>query len=156
MGGEIGFESSVGSGSQFFFALPLTQSAVPAAALRPKILHVEDDALTREVVREALGEIAEVSYALTLESAAKRVWEERFDVVILDISLPDGDGLDLLALMPEGEVPVPQIVLYTAGEVPPFLARLVQASHSTLATSCDTLVDTIRALLLPHAVQAGV
>ena len=69
------------------------------SAQRP-ILIVEDDEALREVLAEHLadGHGFTVATAATLEEADKAINEQdaRFDAIILDIGLPDGDGLRLL------------------------------------------------------------
>ncbi len=79
---------------------------------RPVALIVEDDAGTRE----ALAELAnlggfEVFAAETLAEARERLAESPPDVVLTDLGLPDGSGLELLSADREGSRP--EIVLIT-------------------------------------------
>ena len=82
-----------------------------------RILLVEDDAVDRKLVRRLLREVglpAEVSEAedLAAAEAALGESEEGFDCVLLDIHLPDGDGVSLLErLREQGGAPAPVIVL---------------------------------------------
>ncbi|HUB14276.1 MAG TPA: response regulator transcription factor [Acetobacteraceae bacterium] len=66
-------------------------------ALRP-ILIVEDDEALRDILAEHLGDGQgfTVATAATLEEADKAINDKdaRFDAIILDIGLPDGDGRD--------------------------------------------------------------
>lgn len=62
------------------------------------ILIVEDDRALGQGISLALrGENLVFSCAETLCSARKMLSERSFDLIILDINLPDGSGLDLLA-----------------------------------------------------------
>jgi len=70
-------------------------------------LIVEDDPGTRHVVSTALGTVGISSIFAENGAAMWRQLERRPDVVILDLSLPDADGLELLRqLRQQSEVPV--------------------------------------------------
>ncbi len=77
-----------------------------------RVLVVEDDEALREGLTVGLS-----LHAITADGVA-RVEEARlalamdaFDAVVLDLMLPDGSGLDLLARLREGDDPVPVLVL---------------------------------------------
>ena len=63
---------------------------------RVKVLYVEDDRRTAELVREYLES---ENYEVVLESngiaALERIRAEHFDCVLLDITLPGMDGLEI-------------------------------------------------------------
>ena len=65
-----------------------------------KVLLVEDNADDADLLRKSLEEVASTLFDLThverLEEALKRVREESFDAVLLDLSLPDSQGLDTI------------------------------------------------------------
>ena len=65
-----------------------------------KVLLVEDNADDADLLRKTLGQVASTLFDLThverLEEALKRVREESFDAVLLDLSLPDSQGLDTI------------------------------------------------------------
>ncbi|HET9570541.1 MAG TPA: response regulator transcription factor [Bacteroidales bacterium] len=59
------------------------------------ILFVEDDAFIRSILCELLRlENFEVTIAINIESAKKKFEEKPFDLILLDLSLPDGNGFD--------------------------------------------------------------
>jgi DNA-binding response OmpR family regulator len=58
-----------------------------------RILCVEDSLEVQMILKRALGEKHEVSLASTIGEARTLIGKNRFDLVILDIGLPDGDGL---------------------------------------------------------------
>ncbi|MEP0545565.1 MAG: ATP-binding protein [Rhodothermales bacterium] len=82
--------------------------SVPA----PRILHVEDDADCAAVTAHMLAGLGEVTPAPTLAAARALLAAERFDLLLLDLGLPDGDGLDLLGTA----LPLPPTVIYSARE----------------------------------------
>lgn len=65
-----------------------------------KILLIEDDkALSNGICLALKTNEIEISQYFDLLSAKKRCLEEAFDLLILDINLPDGNGLDLLKVI---------------------------------------------------------
>lgn len=60
------------------------------------ILIVEDDKKLRDVLTEYFSAVNDVTPCGTLSSAVDAVREKRYDVVLLDIILPDGYGLKLI------------------------------------------------------------
>jgi two-component system copper resistance phosphate regulon response regulator CusR/two-component system response regulator QseB len=62
-----------------------------------KILLVEDDRKIGQFVKKGLEEVSYTAiWARNLQEAREAVAESQFDVIILDIGLPDGNGLQLL------------------------------------------------------------
>lgn len=78
------------------------------------ILIVEDDRALAKGVCIALksGEIAPVA-CHTFQTAREEITKRRFDLFVLDLNLPDGNGLDLLALV-RGSAPV---IILTANDL---------------------------------------
>jgi DNA-binding response OmpR family regulator len=84
------------------------------SAERP-VLIVDDDNALRETLVEQLaidGEFA-AAEAASLEEAEERLFakDARFDAVILDVTLPDGDGRDLCAKLRKQGQKMPIIML---------------------------------------------
>jgi len=66
------------------------------------ILIVDDDAAIRERLQRVIGRVAPQSRCVTAASVAQgqaQLAQQRFDLTLLDVGLPDGSGLDLLAWM---------------------------------------------------------
>ncbi len=78
----------------------------------PHALIIDDDKGFREAISEVIGENGfQVAAAASLDEARKELSETVPDVVLLDLSLPDGNGADLI---PEiGEAGTPDVVLIT-------------------------------------------
>jgi PAS domain S-box-containing protein len=63
---------------------------------RPRILHVDDDYDVLALVNHELRTIADVVSADSMQSARRTLTTDRIDLVVLDISLGEDSGLDLL------------------------------------------------------------
>jgi two-component system KDP operon response regulator KdpE len=122
------------------------------------ILLIEDDPALRRALRTTLrSRDFEVLEAATGESALVVAADGRADVVILDLGLPDLDGLDVLRrLRTFSDVPV--IVLTARDEQSEKVRSLDAGADDYVTKPFDTeeLLARIRAALrrVPHAVAA--
>src|SRR5436190_5177611 len=73
-----------------------------------RVLLVEDDARLATMVADYLGEAGfRVVVAATGKAATQAIGTEGFDLVILDLMLPDADGLDLCrSIRARSDIPV--------------------------------------------------
>lgn len=77
-----------------------------------RLLIVEDEARMREILRAALGRAGFVVDAVALCADAREALSvTRYDAAILDLGLPDGDGLKLLAELRSHHNRTPILVL---------------------------------------------
>ena len=84
------------------------------------ILVVDDEAPLRELVRVALGDGYRFDEAADIEGAWEKAHARRPDLIVLDIMLPGGSGLDLLKRFRKdellAEVPVVVLSAWQTGE----------------------------------------
>ena len=66
----------------------------------------------REVITKAFGEV-EISEALTLGSASRVIRQISFDLIVLDLDLPDGKGEDFIPELNEVYDELPYVVVST-------------------------------------------
>lgn len=111
---------------------------------RPRILHVDDDADILSVVAAIAGDIADFDHAPDLRSASQLLASRQYDLVILDLALPDGSGSELLpmiaALRPE-----PRVLVFSASDVPREQAEHFAACLVKSVTTNDDLLSVIAA-----------
>lgn len=121
------------------------------------ILIVDDAAGVRERLVEILGAIpglGKLAAAESIADATHRLGTGRFDLVILDIRLPDGSGIDLLkALRREGGAQM--IVMLTSFPLAPYRDACLAAGADEFldkATACDRLLDIVLGLAAARGV----
>jgi CheY-like chemotaxis protein len=105
-------------------------------------LYVEDDTALRGVVTALLADIAHVTPAGTLAAARARLAHDRYDLVVLDVTLPDGDGLELLPLLSAYTSPTPALICAGA-EVTRETTDAVVAALVKARTSEQALRETM-------------
>jgi PAS domain S-box-containing protein len=167
MGGAISVESEHGSGSTFRISLPVTEaevaSPIPLEEGLPqlagkRILVVDDNATNREIVsRHALSwgmepvDIERPADALALIEAG-----EQFDVAVLDMMMPDMDGLALA-----GEIrsrrsveELPLLLLTSLGRIPQAESGSIFSAQLAKPLKASQLYNTLLQMLSPGEVGA--
>jgi CheY-like chemotaxis protein len=110
-----------------------------------RILLVEDEELNRTLVKAVLSRAriaavrdAEVLDASSIASAREQLGTEDVDLVLLDMNLPDGNGLTLASELAAGGLvtgrPRPTVVAVTASVLPEDRAAALEAG-------CDGFLD---------------
>ncbi len=112
----------------------------------PRILHVEDDPDVCQVVAGVLANLAEVQTAKSLEEARARLQEETYDLVLLDLTLSDGSGAELIPHLRRASPSVP-VVIFSAHEVAEEMANQVAAALVKSRATNEQLLKTIQALV---------
>jgi len=163
MGGRIGFETETGKGTTFRIELPLqveghvigglketdTQRALLhyKSKVAPTLLHIEDDEdLTRVLAMSLNGKI-EVVPAASLKQAEQLLRKQHFDLVVLDIELPDGSGLQFLTDLIRQIVPPVPVIILSATEVSDEIERTVASALVKSRASEKTIITTIENLV---------
>ena len=110
-----------------------------------RILHIEDDPDIVHIVNALLQDMATVEVAGDLRTARQKLQQD-YDLVILDISLPDGSGTTLLPELSRRESPTP-VVVFSAAEIDEKASQEVAASFVKSKTSARQLIETIESML---------
>ena len=113
------------------------------------MLHIEDDAAIARVLARALRSSGIIVDLVTTLSATREALlthgPGHFDAALLDLALPDGNGLELLPTLRDQQIPV----LVVSGHYPTQAPEVISANVFGVAKSLPTelLVRMIRGLL---------
>ncbi len=123
------------------------KNALRAQHQLPTILHIEDDADLTSMLASALQDKAVVVAANSLHRAEIALKQGYFDLVLLDIGMPDGSGLTMIDTI-EKLTGHPTPVAILSAEVPPAnIQRRVAATMTKSRMSETKIVETILKLL---------
>jgi len=127
-----------------------------------KALLVEDNdgdvRLVKEVVAEAEGGKVELSHVYRLQEALNRLSKETFDVVLLDLSLPDSQGLHTFDQTLQAAARAPILVLTGLDDQAMAISTLQRGAQDYLVKGQfdgNRLMQTIRFAVARHEAQVA-
>ncbi|MCI5065488.1 response regulator [bacterium] len=101
-----------------------------------RILLVEDDEGDAKLLRRSFAQVksfrTEILHATRLKTALRELVEEDFDVVLLDLSLPDGDGFEVIDRVKQVDPQVPIVVLTGLNDENSALEAVKRGAHEYL------------------------
>jgi two-component system, sensor histidine kinase len=170
MGGQITARSELGKGATFVLSLPLivaepadavaetnvaVQGRLDEGAATLRILAAEDHEVNRKVLQMMFDGLAvDMTMAENGREAVERFAAERFDLILMDMQMPEMDGLQAIAAIRAKErdeaLPRTPIIMLTANALPEHQAAGSAAGADAFVTkpvSAQALLETIDATL---------
>ena len=122
-----------------------------------RVLLIEDDERQSEAVKQLIsGQDPEVVPVKTGRAAVEELKKGEIDCVILDLTLPDVSGVDLLSELRSLEISLPPIVVYTgkdlSSEEEDYLKKYSESIIIKGARSPERLLDEVNLFL--HRVES--
>jgi len=111
---------------------------------------VEDELVLAEIVRESLQSRGfYVSHADTVKAALNQYYQHQPDILVLDVMLPDGDGLSLARQIRNMDTAIPIIFLTSKSQVQDVVDGFESGGNDYLKKpfSIEELIVRIQALL---------
>ncbi|MGA7120926.1 MAG: response regulator transcription factor [Polyangiaceae bacterium] len=114
-----------------------------------KVLIADDHAVVRRGLRQILAETQDIMVggeAATAQEALQLARQERWNAVILDISLPGASGIELLRELHK-ELPRMPVLVLTVHSAEQYAVRAIKAGAAgflTKESAPDKLVDAVR------------
>jgi PAS domain S-box-containing protein len=111
---------------------------------KTKILHVEDDEEHAILVHGILSDVGEIVNCATVIESKKRLSDEYYDLVILDLNLPDGTGMEVFEILKRTRNANVPVIVFSADEMTTdryetVVTRLVKATSTN-----EELADAVR------------
>lgn len=123
-----------------------------------RILIVDNERNVRLMYRSALQSVGyEVHEADSAARATEALRETLFDLAILDLRMPDRDGLDLLHEMAELNIQTPAVMITAHGDVPNAVEAMKLGAIDFLQKPIlpDQLREIVREILMRHQTHEG-
>ncbi len=114
-----------------------------AAGRRARVLHVEDDPDLLTIVKGVLDGICDYESATSALQARAMLGAGTYDLVLLDLGLPDSPGEDLLSNIPAGTA----IVVLSGRDALPKSMGRIAARLEKSDTSNERLLATVKGIL---------
>ena len=124
-------------------ALDNSRNDAEDSADRPRILHVEDDHDVHRFIEALITNMATIDHAYDLQAARPLLSENAYDLVILDLGLPDGSGWSLVPVIASKQ-PEPRVVVFSASELSEHDSQQFAACLLKSSTDNDRLLSTLR------------
>ncbi|SHG74478.1 two-component system, NarL family, uhpT operon response regulator UhpA [Marisediminitalea aggregata] len=121
-----------------------------------RVLLVDD----HEIVRRGFKALINVEDALEVSAEAANVFEaksvldsQQFDLIITDLSLPDGSGTDILRYLSERSLPIKSIV-FSIYDREPYISEALNAGangYLSKRTASDDIINAIHQVMNNNA-----
>lgn len=159
MGGDLTVSSELGKGSTFALSVrldPAPEAAVATEAKRPAqrltVLLVDDDPINRDVGQALLARLGhEAEVASSGAIAVELARSGRFDVVLMDVHMPEMDGIATTRLIRELPLEHPPRIIALTADMSERTRERLQSNGMHACISKPITLQTVQS-----ALQAGV
>jgi len=116
-----------------------------------RVLVCDDHAIVRRGLRQILSETKDIEVAgeaATASEVLRQVRENRFNVVVLDVNLPGGNGIDLIGEIRK-ELNAPPVLILTVYSEEQYALRAIRAGAAgflTKESAPEKLIEAVRKL----------
>lgn len=121
-------------------------SQLPGENKYKRILHIEDDSDIVTIMRLQLDSLCDYRAAVSVAEATAMLAAERFDLILLDLGLPDGHGMGLMPVISDTQGDIP-VVIFSAQDVNADHKARVQATFSKSRISTELLAKYLKNIL---------
>lgn len=113
------------------------------------ILLVEDDLDVQDLLKNVLGRAlaAEITVAADVQAAIAALREARFDLVVTDLNLPDGEGIEIVAAAHDLSRRVPVVLHSGASRLEPIAKACGADAYVTKSHDVAPLLAACRSLV---------
>ena len=122
-----------------------------------KILIIEDDKFVRDLITKLLAEEGfDISIAVDGKEGMKKIEEESPDLILLDLNLPDSQGIDTFYFIHDHSPQIPTVILTGINDEEIALEALELGAQSYLVKgqlNLKILKHTIRTLIHRNQLQ---
>ncbi len=115
-----------------------------------RVLIADDHAIVREGLKQIISDSGHISVAAEAENAQQAIQKVReggFDVLLLDISMPDRNGIDVLKQVKK-ELPSLPVLMLTMHREDQYAIRAMKAGASGYLTKQSAPAELVNALQL--------
>ncbi|MCW2309103.1 ATP-binding protein [Rhodobium gokarnense] len=123
------------------------RAANPRSDLAPRILHVEDNEDHRDIIEAVIGDRAQVDFASSIRQARQKLLINSYEIVILDLELPDGHGQELLPMIEAIGGDRPHVLVFSGSDLPAFLRPDIDRSFVKSQATTTAIREGIAELL---------
>lgn len=117
-------------------------------ATKPRVLHIEDDEDFVSVFAELCQHLADIDHAHNLAEARRCLALQTYQAIVLDLNLPDGNGIELL---PDLKVLTtqPPVIVLSGSEAPEALRQHIHMAMTKSGDSTQPLLEIMVKLVGP-------
>lgn len=111
---------------------------------KKRLLHVEDSKSFQQYIGAILAGIVDITSAGTLKEARALIKDSKFDLILVDFTLPDGSGSDLIKEL-AAQYPTIPVIVFSAHDITNTMVNVNKVFVKGHLNEQD-LVESVRSL----------